>query len=374
MSQFAYAKFLKLIQVNENEALDFKVMTTAFEEKGATAELVKDIIAMANNGYKSSLLVFGVSDNKQGFRSMENKKLNELNIQTLCRDWIFPVPFVKVFDEVWNHQRVDSKHKGKRFVIVQIGPNPRQCFRFNREYINWKEEKHFRKNEVWVRRGSSSDTAHPEEIKQLLEGKDYKEKEVFEGDVNYLELPKSELLDTIRKDLANLVSQKGGMLENLPYRREDMAKIAMLRLPISNEELHLFVLFVKEEWKDYANKIFFETVENDALPNHQGYLIVSTAHSKKSFINLIEPEMHLKKSWGNLLVPGGMAYLSYVMRLGWLKEEKGVGPFILDLPKVTTRASFTRQFLELYEFLSDPKEIQRVHESSKELRRLIDFE
>ncbi|WP_312475279.1 ATP-binding protein [Neobacillus sp.] len=369
MSQFTYTRFVKILQENEHESLDYKIMSNAFDDKGATAELVKDIIAMANNGYKSSFLVYGVSDNRQGFKSVENKKLTELNIQRLCTDWIFPVPIVKVFDEVWNHKGVDEKHKDKRFVIVQIGPNPRQCFRFNREYIDWKEQFHFRKNEVWVRRGSSSDTAHPEEIKRLLEGKDYKDKEVFEEDVNYLEVAKSELLGTLRNDLTEIISKKGGTLEPIPYRREDFAKLAKVSIPFGEEHMNLFVLFVQDDMKEYANKIYFETAEKKLLPEHDYYLILSTASSKKAFVNLFSPEMQLTKSWGNFYVPGGLAYMSYAVRRGSIATPSKIGPFILDMQKVTTKAILIRRFLELYDFLSNPEESKQARELSREMNK-----
>lgn len=369
MSQFTYARFLELLQENEHESLDFKVMSHAFDDKGATVELVKDIIAMANNGFKSSYLVIGVSDNRQGFRSVENTKLTELNIQRLCTDWIFPVPIVKVFDKVWSHKGVDEKHKDKRFVIIQIGPNPRQCFRFIKEYIDWKEQIHFRKNEVWVRRGSSSDTAHPEEIKRLLEGKDYKEKEIFEEDVNYLEVPKTELLGILRNDLTEIISTKGGTLESIPFRREDLAKLAKVSIPFGQDKINLFVLFVQDNMKEQANKIYFETAKKELLPEHDFYLIISTASSKKAFAKLISPEMELKKSWGNLYVPGGMSYMSYAVRRGSMANPSKIVPFILDIQKITTKSILVRRFLELFNFINNPEETRPARELSMKMNR-----
>ncbi|MFJ5716928.1 helix-turn-helix domain-containing protein [Neobacillus sp. NPDC093127] len=93
-------------------------MNNAFKDIGANAELVKDIIAFANNGFKKSYLVIGVADNKRGFRSVENHKLTELNIQSLVKDSIFPAPRVTVFDQGWSYNGIEPEHKDKRFVII----------------------------------------------------------------------------------------------------------------------------------------------------------------------------------------------------------------------------------------------------------------
>jgi hypothetical protein len=375
MSQtFSYDNFVKLLQQNEHELLDFKVKSDAFVDKGATAELVKDIIAMANNGYRRSYLVIGVSDNKKGFLSVENMKLNELNIQNLCKDSIFPVPRVKVFDQVWNHKDVAPEHQNKRFVIIQIGPNHRQCFRFNKDYIDWEKRYHFRKNEVWVRRGSSSDTAQPEEIKRLLEGEDYQEKEAFEDNVNYTELLKDKVLETLREDFAELVVEKGGTLEIIPFRREDLAKVAKIRLPIGSKEIHLIAVFVEEEGKPFTNRIYYEMADKEKLPFHHGYLIISTATSTKSYLKMLAPELHLKKSWGNFIVPGALTYLSYLARLGKMKKPSEVGPFILDVPKIKTRENLTKNFIELYAFLSNREESSHAWMLANRLEKLVNIE
>lgn len=355
MSQtFSYADFKKLLEQGEHEQLDFKVLSKAFMEKKATVELVKDIVALANNGYKKSFLVIGVSDDMKGFRSVDNAQLKELNIQALCKDSIIPAPRLSVYDCKWNHAGVEEVHKDKRFVIIQVGPNPRQCFRFAKDYIDWDDKFHFRKHEVWVRRGSTSDTAQPAEIKRLLEGMDYKEKEVFEDNIIYLELMKTDILEEMRADFTNLVKEKGGLVKFIPLKNEKHNKIALTTLPIGNVRYHLATFIVNEYGKNRLSANYYQMVKDNLLPVHHGIMVISPANSSKPFISrTFYPELNLKRDWGNFILPGTMVF-NRIFRPS--KET----PFILDLPKITTREILTKNFLSLYDFLANPEENERA--------------
>ena len=136
--------------------------------KAAKAELVKDICAMANNGSIASYILVGVSDDGQSFESVSNAKLVDDNLQSFCKDAIFPPPRIRVHREHW--ARASSAHAGKDFVIIQIGPQARHIFRLARDFIEYSERVCYRRNEVWIRRGATSDLAAPEEIVRLASG------------------------------------------------------------------------------------------------------------------------------------------------------------------------------------------------------------
>jgi len=85
-------------------------------------------------------------------------------------------------------------------VMVQVGPQPRQCFRFNKDHVDYMQDYCFRKHEVWIRRGSTSDLAAPEEIKRLLEGKAAIAPAPVENNIDYMRLHKKEIWPALRKD------------------------------------------------------------------------------------------------------------------------------------------------------------------------------
>ena len=164
MSIITYRKFAELVHPDgESVNIDYKIECNAFNsDKKANAELVKDIIALANNGKKKSYLIIGVSNDGKGFKSVINDKLTDDNLQRLCVDYIFPVPNLQL------QRKTFSEISGIEFVIIQIGPNAQQCFRFAKDMVGDGFE--FRKSHVWVRHGATSDPASPEEIKRMLEG------------------------------------------------------------------------------------------------------------------------------------------------------------------------------------------------------------
>jgi hypothetical protein len=61
-------------------------------------------------------------------------------------------------------------------------------------------------------------------------------------------------------------------------------------------------------------------------------------------VNTFYPELQLKKSWGNLYVPGGMAYMSYAVRRGSMANPSKLVPIIIDMHKITTKSIQTDVF------------------------------
>jgi hypothetical protein len=166
-----YTKFLELIQGKEKYNVDFKIQNDTFLAKTLLprAELAKDICAMANNGNIASYILVGVSDDGNAFKSVSNPKLTDDSLQDFCKKNIFPPPKVKLTRKLW--AKAEPQHKDKEFVIIQIGPQKRQAFRLTQDFIDYKEGVCYRRNEVWIRRGATSDLAIPEEIARLIEGK-----------------------------------------------------------------------------------------------------------------------------------------------------------------------------------------------------------
>lgn len=162
------SRLRQLISAGESQTVDFKIECNAFHGgTGATAELAKDIVAMANNGNRYSYLIIGVSDDGTNLKSCRNAKLNDEAVQDLVKTAVDPVPRVAVL-------RVPYKVNKNTYdlVVIRIGRNKRQAYRFARDFIDYVARVVFRRNEVWIRRGTTSDLATPEEIARLVAGSD----------------------------------------------------------------------------------------------------------------------------------------------------------------------------------------------------------
>ena len=87
------SRLRRLISGGESQTVDFKRECNAFHgDSGATAELAKDIIAMANNGNRYSYLVIGVSDDGTELKSCRNTNLNDEAVQDLLKTAVHPLP------------------------------------------------------------------------------------------------------------------------------------------------------------------------------------------------------------------------------------------------------------------------------------------
>jgi hypothetical protein len=159
-----YSDFRRIIEEGEREHIDFKIKCEAFSKGGiaANGELAKDICAMANNGNKTSYIIIGVSDNAKEFRSAVEKGLTDDNLQDFCKKAISPPPKVILFRRNWSTAK--KEHLNVEFVVIQVGPNPKQVFRLQQDFIDFNQKICLRRNEVWIRRNATTDLATPEEI------------------------------------------------------------------------------------------------------------------------------------------------------------------------------------------------------------------
>jgi hypothetical protein len=202
--------FLRLVREGEKFNVDFKIKSDAFLTKdvASKAELAKDVCAMANNGNVASRIVIGVSDDGKSFSSVRNMNLTDDRLQSFCKEAIYPPPAVRVERVSWNKSRKDIVDKS--FVVITIGPNARQAFRLNRDFVEYERHVCLRRNEVWIRRGATTDIATPEEIAQLVKGKPFIHRQKPEINHSYLRLSREKRDETIIGDLTACVEEIGG--------------------------------------------------------------------------------------------------------------------------------------------------------------------
>ena len=290
-----YKKFKELVDKGETQTIDYKIECNAFT-KGSekdTAELVKDIIAFANNGNVASYLVIGVSNDRNGFKSVENVKLTDDNLQVLVRDNIFPIPKVKLYTCSWS-KVADPRHKDKTFVIIQVGPQARQCFRFNRDMVKYENKYCFKRNEVWIRRQATSDLASPEEIKRLLEGKEPLVQELVENNTEYSRVSRHEFRKYIKDDLIKFLPSIDATFRE---EKEDFGKLInktwnILTINIDGMKLNLVVLFVER----CAEKGLIAKLCREISALHHGVLLISVGNISKSSVEW--GPIKIKEPWG----------------------------------------------------------------------------
>lgn len=291
-----YNKFRELLSKGECQTLDYKIECNAFSKGNEkdTAELVKDIIAFANNGNVASYLVIGVSDDIDGFKSVENDRLTDDNLQVLVRDNIFPIPKVKLYRCSWDKPS-DIRHKGVTFVIIQIGPQARQCFRFTKDHIGYDKKLCFKKNEVWIRRQAISDLASPEEISRLLEGKDPIAEAPVENNIVYTRLSNNEFRSAIRKDIiefAQKINATARTETQLVGKTGQKNWNYLILKNINGKKLNLVCLIGEK----CNTKGLVSEVCREISAVHHGIILINTGNVTPSALEWCP--IRIKESWG----------------------------------------------------------------------------
>ncbi|GCD13004.1 AlbA family DNA-binding domain-containing protein [Clostridium tagluense] len=331
-----YKKFKELLNKGECKNIDYKIQCNAFMrgKDEAKVELVKDIIAFSNNGNTASYLIIGVADSRNGFKSVENDRLTDDNIQNLCKDYIFPIPKVKLINCCWN-KVTDERHKDKKFIIIQVGPQARQCFRFNRDCIEYEKKYCFKKNEVWIRREATSDLALPEEIKRLVEGKEPIAEIDVENNIKYDRLSRYEIINVIRQDLLDFVGNINGVLRNkaIPIFKYPEEEGNLLSLNINGMNLKIIVI-IKEKFNEQG---IISKVCRLKLPFHHGLLLISIGNITNSALGGCP--IKIKENWGIFAIKNATAVKDRIRdlpttdkKLNWNLLE----PFCLSLDKVNS--------------------------------------
>jgi hypothetical protein len=328
-----YARFRQLLKAKEGTNLDFKLACDAFLSKraGAKAELAKDVCAMANNGWRASYIVVGVSDDGKHFESVCNPKLTEENVQAFCKGAVFPPPRIRVFRPLWI--TASPQHKGKRFVIIQVGPQARQCFRLARDFVSYKERVCYRRNEVWIRRGSTSDLATPEEIARLLKGQPAEQEDKPEDSIDYLKLPRDRQISALTHDLEKWVEEVGGASHN--------GRI-VLRL---GRTRYVWRCVVRQE---YTDRHSFSIDASNRWCYEHGLLFLTLGPVSKRALPTYAP-VHFKEKWGWLTVIPRFWLNSELARRPPMTDEFSV--IALTLPRLSDTAKLRASLSAMLHFL-----------------------
>lgn len=190
----------ELLYANESSTLDFKREQYRFinEDSHVKSELLKDILAFANSWRNESAhILIGVEENKDGKAKILgiSNDLDDAQLQQFVNGKTqIPVNFI------YKNTNLD----GKKIGIIEITHTQRPV------YLK-KDFGKLKKNIVYIRRGSSTSEASPEEIFDM--GKKEKEK----SSIPNISISFSD--DKDKKDLGNKLSSKVTGIE-LPNNKE----------------------------------------------------------------------------------------------------------------------------------------------------------
>jgi|GEM_PF-3726380 len=347
-----YKTFLNLIGSGEKTDVDFKLECHAFKIKNikSKAELLKDICAMANNGNRTNYIVIGVSDDGKQFKDVANEKLTDDNIQTFCKRAISPPPRVKLMRECWKNVRSD--HLGKTFVIIQIGPHARGAYRLNQDFINYKEELCLRRNEVWIRRGATSDLATPEEISKLIQKLPLEDFSLPSENVIYSQFSKDYNLVLLSQDLKRCINEAGGIIKN-----------ERVMLKIRNSKIVLRLILVR----DCSAKRGIWLLTGHNWTYEHGVLIVSLGSiSKQAF----HPEfkINFNNNWGWFSIFEIPNYYYPEIRIKIPTNTNLAFPFILTLPRIKDSVTLHQSFHRMLDFLNSNDYIfEQMNDSKRQM-------
>ena len=345
-----YKIFLDIIKSGEKSTVDFKIECDAFKTNSIKqrAELAKDICAMANNGNKASYIIIGVSDDSKDFKSENNENLTDDNLQTFIKTAIYPIPKVKLTKECW--ENVLPKHEGKTFTIIQVGPHARAAYRLNKDFIKYEEKVCFRRNEVWLRRGSTSDLATPEEISKLVQKLPFEDFPPPSENVIYSQFSKDYNLVLLSQDLKRCISEAGGIRKN-----------ERVMLKIRNSKFVIRLILVREcntkwgIWLETSRKWVYE----------HGVLIVSLGSiSKQAFHPQFK--INFNNNWGWFSVFELPNYYDPEIQVKIPENIKPALPFILTLPQMKDSVTLHRSFHRMLDFLNSDDYIFELIKSAKE--------
>ncbi|MCR9222420.1 MAG: ATP-binding protein [Alphaproteobacteria bacterium] len=160
-------EFKELISKHEGRTLDYKSEAPDLdfrgikpaEKKEKIAEFLKDLLSFANTirGInENAYIVYGIEENNQTGDTVIkgiSKHIDDAIIQTIVKDKISP-------SLVFNYKEISFE--GKRFGLLCI-----PVFSYGEPYTVIRKIGNLSPKEVWLRRGSSKDTANPKEIAEI---------------------------------------------------------------------------------------------------------------------------------------------------------------------------------------------------------------
>jgi len=336
-----FIKFKQLLDGGEKRNVDFKLTCNAFHAKikKPNAELAKDICAMCNNGNMTSYIVVGVSDDARKFKSVTNLNLIDDNLQTLCKTSIDPPPRVKLYRKRW--AKVPKSFAYKNFVIIQIGPHAEKPFRLAQDFISYHEKLCYRRNEVWIRRGTTSDLAIPEEIFHLMKGQALRETREANGNIQYSHVPRNEQGKAILNDMKTVLSEIGGYMKDMQLcvpigKKKYVWRLVMLRTMSTN----MHEKCVVAEWQ-YEHGILF---------------LVNGSVSKQTFGSAnFYLDVNFRQKWGWFSYYGNLKDLFSSRRIISVNSEK-IPLITVTLHNIGNTNSLRDSFLGMLQFIGDDED------------------
>jgi hypothetical protein len=360
-----HSKFEQLVTEGEKAHVDYKITCEAFASKSrfANAELAKDICAMANNGNIASYIIIGVSDDGTQLRDVKNDKLTDDNVQDFCKKSIYPPPKVRVHRLRWT--RVSPEHAGKKFVVIQVGPQARQAFRLNRDFVNYKEGYCFRRNEVWIRRGATSDLATPEEIARLVKGQapiDTKGDSDYTTTV-YNKLPQSDQVKALARDFGELLEEMGGHILR-PLAPDLRLANHFLQPPHLSVHCVITIRDVRLVWRSVFVRETYQYgivggkrgLANRFWQGEHGVLLFNMGTIRKNhYAEWMVDNVHFKENWGRFtILDSDHLHYTIVPAALYYKVDRGEATLsILSLPNISSTTVLRDSFASLIEFLEN---------------------
>jgi hypothetical protein len=286
-----YQQFHRFLESGETASCIFMKDCEAFNGSLIDdAELVKHIIALANNETAMNYIIVGVSSDCE-YKSFDNRNLTDDTLQNFCKESIAPSPIVKLDCYTWEDAN-DDILKGKIFVVIQVQSQARQCFRFNQEFYNPQKNCYFKKGEVWVRHNTNTVFASPEEIKKLFEKKQINQ---LSHKIDYTNFPYATTLPYILDELEQLVSKVGGKIcsDIDPFIvRGGPSLFHHIVIPINGKPLLLRIVPVEK----CVKKGQIDTLNNIYLTFEHGMLLISLGNVSETAADLSRSK--LDAPWG----------------------------------------------------------------------------
>ena len=255
-------------------------------------------------------------------------------------------------------------HTNKSFGVVEIGPHPRTAFRLAQNYIDYPSELCLRRNEVWLRRGATSDLATPEEIAQLLRRTPTPSVTV-EQNFTYQRIPEDERKSRVFTDLAQFSAELGGSLS-----------YSNIVVTLGKQRFVWQVAITSE----LTASTDIQSVINRCRLAH-GVLIVALGSISKASLPAY-PDLSPKESWGYYIRLKFLAHRYHEGRT--LRLNDGVRPLrpfsmpIVALANVRDSQGLRDKFLDALRFVSEhPRELEKLKASrvivNRNLQTLLMF-
>lgn len=177
--------FHEILSNPESELLDFKKEQYRLSNDIVKSEFIKDVVSFANTKRaKTAYIVVGVSKPPKGGIDLVGVSghHDDSTLQQIVKDKIDPVP--QFLYQSFTYQN-------KSFGVIEIPVGNRCPYKITKDYGILK------KNAVYIRRGSSTDEARPNEIEEM-----YREKYSKDTERNLIPCIKREIqtnLDNAKK-------------------------------------------------------------------------------------------------------------------------------------------------------------------------------